>query len=660
MKHSGPAPEPLYTSGSQPATDAAGAAAIPSAPAASGRVELYTQSAMVNWLSPLQLPLTALRVAVATAAGAFADQRMVQAALTTLNPNPPLPVPADEHGDVWVDYLADTGDGWDSTYSMALCVSHAVTLREQGVTLPRAKVLLLGGDQVYPTPARNGYRTRFVDPFRAAFPAPVEAARPAYSDEPIALPDAPWMVATPGNHDWYDGLRGFARLFCCGKPVGGWETRQATGYYALQLPGGWWIWGLDLQLESEIDQPQREYFQKMVTALQPGDRVVLCAPEPSWVDEMERVRRAEQRALPSIETKTPRFRSLSEIEGMLGGRLALVLAGDSHHYAHYVPRAGTAGPHRITCGGGGAFLHGTHLLPDPPRPIVVGPARQSYELKAAYPEKSTSRQLRNRAWQLPGRNLSFCALVAILYLLFDWIIQSASRVSVPGRDQHSFVGRLANLEVTFGNLGEVYQELFRVMAHSPAAVVFAAVMIFGCGALSTRDVRRGVLLASLVGALHGLLHLALAVALLWLITRFNLHAFGADNPPHMLLFIVQAMLLGGALGGLLFGVWMVLGNALWRLHTEEVFSSQRIADYKCFLRMRFEGGQLTIYPLKLETVCRSWTLGEGVKRLARVRNTWRVRAQPGAAGPRFVPADGQVSPPQAVQMIEQQAIIIQR
>ncbi|MBP0618913.1 preprotein translocase subunit YajC [Cupriavidus consociatus] len=660
MKDSGAAPAPRYPGGSKPAAAAAGAAAKPAVSAAIGRVELYTQRAMVNWLSPLQLPFTAMRVAVAMAVGTFADQRMVQAALSTLNPNPPIPVPADEQGGVWVDYLSDTGDGWDSTYSMALCVSHGVTVRDQGVTLPRSKVLLLGGDQVYPTPAHDGYRSRFVDPFRAAFPAPVEAAQPAYSDQQIQLPDAPWMVATPGNHDWYDGLRGFARLFCSGKSVGGWETRQRTGYYALQLPGGWWIWGLDLQLESEIDRPQREYFQKMLAELQPGDRVVLCAPEASWVDEMERVRRGERRAVPSIEIKTPRFRSLSEIEGMLGDRLALVLAGNSHHFAHYVPKEGTAGPHRITCGGGGAFLHGTHLLPDPPRPIVVGPARQFYELKAAYPEKATSRQLRNRAWQLPGRNLSFCALVASVYLLFGWIVQSASLVPLPGSNHRGFVQRLLDLEVTFGNIGEVYRELFRVMAHSPASVLFVAAIVFCCGALSTRDVRRGVGLACVVGALHGLLHLALAVAMLWLVTRFNLHGFGADKPPPMLLFLVEAMLLGGTVGGLLFGGWMVLGNALWRLHPEEVFSSQRIADYKCFLRMRFEDGQLTIYPLKLEKVCRKWKLGEGVRRLAKVRGTWRVRAQPGASGPRFVPADGELSPPEAVQMIEEKAIIIPR
>lgn len=69
---------------------------------------------------------------------------------------------------------------------------------------------------------------------------------------------------------------------------------------------------------------------------------------------------------------------------------------------------------------------------------------------------------------------------------------------------------------------------------------------------------------------------------------------------------------------------------------------------------------MTIYPLKLEKVCRHWQLGEGVARLAKVNSTWRVRAQPGAAGPRFVPADGQVSPPEAVRMIEEKPIIIQR
>ncbi|MGE8481328.1 MAG: hypothetical protein ACN6Q5_01850 [Pseudomonas sp.] len=118
------------------------------------RIGLYAQEPMVNWLVPFQLMRTGLQSAVATTMGAFADPFDVLAMLNPRDSNPPIQLAGD--GEVWADYLADTGDGWDSIYSMALCVSHDVELPEHQLTLPRADVLLLGGDQVYPTPAQSG------------------------------------------------------------------------------------------------------------------------------------------------------------------------------------------------------------------------------------------------------------------------------------------------------------------------------------------------------------------------------------------------------------------------------------------------------------------------------------------------------------------------
>ena len=621
-----------------------------------GRIELYTQEAMVNWLGPLQLLRTGLRTAVATTMGGFADPREVQAALKPADRNPPIEVAPDSDGAVWVDYLADTGDGWDATYSMAQCVSQGACV--DGVTLPQGKVLLLGGDQVYPTPAQGGYRTRFLDPFRAAFPAPVVAASGTDPEQQVPLEGAPLMIATPGNHDWYDGLRGFSELFCNGKMVGAWRTRQRTSYYVLKVAQGWWIWGLDLQLESAIDRPQRDYFEQMLARLAPGDRVVVCTPEPSWVDEAERVARENRTALPSLETQTARFRSLREIEQMLGDRLALVVAGDSHHYSRYAP-AGDKGTQRITCGGGGAFLLGTHQLPDPPKPISVAGKRQQYRLAAAYPDSKTSKRLRNRAWRLPTRNLSFCAVLAALYLLFLWVVESASKVPHPALGSRSLMEWLARLDVTVSSIGAALRGFAIVAAHSPATVLFALAIMAGCGALSAAGIKRATRLAFLAGALHGALHLLLALGLLWFMGRLNIDRLQlpVDAPAQAALFAVETLLLGGILGGLLFGVWMVLANAAWGLHGEEVYSSQRIADYKCFLRMRFEPGRLVVYPLKLEKVCRRWSLGEGVKELARVKRTWRLRVTSEARGPRFVAAAGERPPTDSLQLIEPPIVI---
>jgi len=97
---------------------------------------------------------------------------------------------------------------------------------------------------------------------------------------------------------------------------------------------------------------------------------------------------------------------------------------------------------------------------------------------------------------------------------------------------------------------------------------------------------------------------------------------------------------------------MVITNALLGLHAEDVLSSQRIADYKCMLRMRFHREGVTIYPLKLEKVCRRWDVSEGVTGpKIRVGRTWPVRAHSSSEGPRFRPVKGHW-PHQVMRLIE--------
>ena len=49
-----------------------------------------------------------------------------------------------------------------------------------------------------------------------------------------------------------------------------------------------------------------------------------------------------------------------------GAKLALTVTGDRHHYARYEPEGegSDAAPTRLTAGGGGAYLSGTHTLPE--------------------------------------------------------------------------------------------------------------------------------------------------------------------------------------------------------------------------------------------------------------------------------------------------------
>ena len=83
---------------------------------------------MVRWFSPTLLANAAIRAAVSPVFGTFADARSVQANVDGFETHNLHMVAqrydlseagiADPLGVVWVDYLADTGDGFDSTYAM--------------------------------------------------------------------------------------------------------------------------------------------------------------------------------------------------------------------------------------------------------------------------------------------------------------------------------------------------------------------------------------------------------------------------------------------------------------------------------------------------------------------------------------------------------------
>ena len=66
-------------------------------------------------------------------------------------------------------------------------------------------------------------------------------------------------------------------------------------------------------------------------------------------------------------------------------------------------------------------------------------------------------------------------------------------------------------------------------------------------------------------------------------------------------------IIGGILGGLLMGLYLFLSELIAGLHTNEVFSAQRIADHKSFLRLHIDqGGNLRIFPVGVTRVCREW------------------------------------------------------
>src|SRR3954451_15321995 len=253
----------------------------------------------VCWFAPLQLLRTAQQVAIATVFGQNADARVIEAlarplAGTTLGPGtlaktaedarrtPGIHDYSGKHTPFWIDYIAETGDGWDATYTVAYYASQPTLPLDRGeaaqgaplLSTRRGDILILGGDEVYPFANYENYERRLVLPYSCAFP-PDEAGSH----------DSPEVFAIPGNHDWYDSLVSFSRLFCSKQSFAGWRTPQTRSYFALKLPGSWWLLGTDVQLGSEIDGPQREFFEAVAEGMTPKDKVIVCHAEPHWLYE---------------------------------------------------------------------------------------------------------------------------------------------------------------------------------------------------------------------------------------------------------------------------------------------------------------------------------------------------------------------------------------
>ncbi|EER15208.1 hypothetical protein Pmar_PMAR006938 [Perkinsus marinus ATCC 50983] len=315
--------------------------------------------------------------------------------------------------DVWLDFLADGGDGFDSTYTisrllaqphLSVEVPNDRALRAQardalvsadGVARPRIAtevdelvplsrktirslpsfdsvrddspvsvkgrdVVFHGGDVAYPSPSNEEYVSRFIRPLEWALP------RINSEDNVKDSVEQPQMFIIPGNHDWHDGLETFLHWIVYNQKVAGWKLPQKHSYFAVKLSHGWWVWGLDLGLSYDLDRPQYEYFCALLETgkVEADDRVVVLTHRPNWVFD-------PAVAEVSIFPLVCELRSLQRtgytlnvlLEKIGEPRLAMRLAGDLHHYTRYMPGNGSNGPPLVTSGGAGAFLHPTHYPP---------------------------------------------------------------------------------------------------------------------------------------------------------------------------------------------------------------------------------------------------------------------------------------------------------
>jgi hypothetical protein len=515
----------------------------------------FTPRRPVPWLAPLLLVSTGLRTLLAMLFGAYLDKRELQNAF-----GDGVARQVGPDGGLWLDYVADLGDGFNATYSVAYLLAQR-ELEVDGHRLPRAQTLVMGGDQVYPSASYGAYEDRCKGPYQAALP--------------VTPPERPTLFAVPGNHDWYDGLTAFLRLFVRSRDrhFGGWATGQSRSYFAVELPAGWWLLGLDDQSGSYLDDPQLTYFDKVAEKLGPGSQVILAVPAPTWVKAVDH---------PTAYDSIDYF--VRTIVTPTGARVRLLISGDLHHYARY------AGPDRqlVTCGSGGAYLYPTHHLPErievPPRDTLSRRASrsQTYELAGRFPDEATSRRYGRGVFaRLPRRNPGFGTLLGTLHTLLMLAMAGVATTRPDGAEQRLFsVPLVAMLVVTM--LGAAF------FAKPPSSG-------------GKRHVRHWLL-----GVGHGLAHVGLAAAGTWAWLALPLVDW-----PWPLPAVAAVVVYGPVIGFLateLVAAYLLVAGA-FGVNVNELFAGQGIEDAKAFLRMRIDpDGTLTIYPVAVDRVARHWRI----------------------------------------------------
>jgi hypothetical protein len=277
--------------------------------------------------------------------------------------------------DLWIDYVSDTGDDISVSRAVARMVVGHYELPDpdrpgEFLLAPRGELLVWGGDTAYPVATAQEIQNRVLVPFNEAITA-------AGASPPRVL------LGIPGNHDWYDGLDGFGRMFRrrdededqprpsllgVSKPMleyyaewarelvmggkvekpralvlSGYVPVQNASYFLLPLAPGIHLYGLDRQLKS-IDARQARFFTDWGRE-HPDVSPWVLLPDPLF------------RFGSASKTGTDMIKSLGFD---FHARAHFLLSGDVHHYE----RSQESGTLHVTAGGGGAFLH--------PAPIVTG------------------------------------------------------------------------------------------------------------------------------------------------------------------------------------------------------------------------------------------------------------------------------------------------
>ncbi|XP_062098869.1 uncharacterized protein LOC133804744 isoform X1 [Humulus lupulus] len=471
---------------------------------------------MVPWYSGTSADLFKtvfdLLVSVTVFVGRF-DMRMMQAAMSKVNDGAQqgdlLYDQFGEKDDLWFDFMADTGDGGNSSYSVArLLAQPSININRGGsaLNLPRGDLLLIGGDLAYPNPSAFTYERRLFCPFEYALQPPpwykevhIAVNKPEVPSGMSELKDykGPQCFVIPGNHDWFDGLHTFMRYICHKSWLGGWFMPQKKSYFALQLPKRWWVFGLDLALHGDIDVYQFKFFSELIKEkVGDDDSVIIMTHEPNWLLDWY--------------WNDVSGKNVSHlICDYLKGRCKLRISGDLHHYMrHSFVKSDGLGPvhvqHLLVNGCGGAFLHPTHVFASFNK--LYG---TPYDCKAAYPSfEDSSRIALGNILKFRKKNWQFDFIGGIIYFVLAFSMFPQCKLGHILQDD-SFSGHLGSF------FGTVWNAFIYMLERSYVSFAGALMLLIAAITFVPSKVSRKKRV--MIGIIHVSAHLSAALVLMLLL-----------------------------------------------------------------------------------------------------------------------------------------------
>lgn len=610
--------------------------------------ELPRTSEMAQWYDVLALFGTIKNILVSSLFSERFDHRMIE---LPMRPHSPTRLDCfyydpDASGGLWFDYVADVGDGFHPTYRIAQLLAQSslkvypsardakgerlADLTQPPQLLPRGRVLVMGGDEVYPSASRAQYRSRFVLPYTCAR-LPEGPAAPS-ADSAHTPYD---LLALPGNHDWYDGLAAFLNTFTQQKAFGSWQTRQERSYFVASLPHNFWLFAVDTGLTEEIDKTQQQYFDHILGELPPNAKIILCCPEPVWVHPP-----ADPNRHDALIWLTGRIRSLASGDGDEAGRnlrIVLRLAGDLHHYQHH--RSSETAPdgqpyqvENLIAGGGGAFLHPTNVshFAAPAHRFSAGKIVEFKRVEeVSFPSPKTCNRLLWRSLILFANNRRLMQVLTMVYALGTFVWIDLLKGHIPARTM---------TEVVF----------LLLMARGLATFADVSFEVKSDAALNKQrqaGPQRG--LSWLIGTLHATAHLVVSFICMqgceYTYEYLAYRATHAANAPQLKRYFdlqhIQAptgdpawltnQLLSGIVSDLvglailcviigvfamlaamfsclIFGAYLFVSLRWKQRHANDAFAALRIPDYKNFLRLHLTPDGLTVYAIGVQRVPQKW------------------------------------------------------